>query len=223
MGANIRIQWARNIYHLASMASGLGITANRRQFCNTISGSWKIRHAPSYSRNGSEGLAAAFRRFDPAAGRPPLEDAAKYITKLPKAQHEAPEWQMAIEVLMLVARLNGPTMMARHESAEPPRRSPVQSQSQRPSLGKAEIETGRIVSALQQLFCSFDGTAVLIRRSSLANARLQSPGRKGLFSKARILSPGGRRILPGGPFIRHHNAGGPRFAPSLSSSLTPSS
>jgi hypothetical protein len=103
----------------------------------------------------------------------------------------------------------------RHESAEPPRRSPVQSRSPRPSLGKAEIEAGRIVSALQQLFCSFDGTAVLIRRSSLANARLQSPGRKGLFSKARILSPGGRRILPGGPFIRHHNAGGLRLAPSL--------
>ena len=42
-----------------------------------------------------------------------LEDAGKYITKLPKAEHEAPEWQTAMEVLMLVARLNGPTMMAR--------------------------------------------------------------------------------------------------------------
>jgi hypothetical protein len=42
-----------------------------------------------------------------------LEDAGKYITKLPKAEHEAPEWQAAMEVLMLVARLNGPTMMAR--------------------------------------------------------------------------------------------------------------
>jgi hypothetical protein len=42
-----------------------------------------------------------------------LEDAGKYITKLPKAEHEAPEWQTAMEVLMIVARLNGPTMMAR--------------------------------------------------------------------------------------------------------------
>ena len=42
-----------------------------------------------------------------------LEDAGKYITKLPKAVHEAPEWQTAMEVLMLVARLNDPTMMAR--------------------------------------------------------------------------------------------------------------
>jgi hypothetical protein len=40
-----------------------------------------------------------------------LQDAG--ITKLPKAEHEAPEWQTAMEVLMLVARLNGPTMMAR--------------------------------------------------------------------------------------------------------------
>jgi hypothetical protein len=42
-----------------------------------------------------------------------LKDAGTYITKLPKAEHEAPEWQTAMELLMLVARLNGPTMMAR--------------------------------------------------------------------------------------------------------------
>jgi hypothetical protein len=42
-----------------------------------------------------------------------LEDAGTYITKLPKAEHEAPEWQAAMEALMLVVRLNGPTMFAR--------------------------------------------------------------------------------------------------------------
>jgi hypothetical protein len=42
-----------------------------------------------------------------------LEDAGTYITKLPKAEHEAPEWQAAMEALMLVARLGGPTMFAR--------------------------------------------------------------------------------------------------------------
>ena len=42
-----------------------------------------------------------------------LEDAGNYITKLPKAEHEAPEWQDAMEALMLVVRLNGPTMFAR--------------------------------------------------------------------------------------------------------------
>jgi hypothetical protein len=42
-----------------------------------------------------------------------LEDAGNYITKLPKAEHEAPEWQAAMECLILVAEKNGPTMMAR--------------------------------------------------------------------------------------------------------------
>ena len=32
-----------------------------------------------------------------------LEDAGNYITKLPKAEHEAPEWQAAMEALILVA------------------------------------------------------------------------------------------------------------------------
>jgi hypothetical protein len=42
-----------------------------------------------------------------------LEDAGKYITKLPKAEHTAPEWQAAMEALMLVATHGGPTMLAR--------------------------------------------------------------------------------------------------------------
>src|SRR5260370_18413663 len=36
-----------------------------------------------------------------------------YITKLPKAEHEAQEWQAAMEALILVATLGGPTMFAR--------------------------------------------------------------------------------------------------------------
>lgn len=42
-----------------------------------------------------------------------LRDAGAYITKLPKAEHEAPEWQTAMEALILVATLGGPTMLAR--------------------------------------------------------------------------------------------------------------
>jgi hypothetical protein len=42
-----------------------------------------------------------------------LEDAGTYITKLPKTEHEAPEWQAAIEALILVATKGGPTMLAR--------------------------------------------------------------------------------------------------------------
>ncbi|WP_346659800.1 hypothetical protein [Bradyrhizobium sp. 200] len=41
-----------------------------------------------------------------------LKDAADYITKLPKKESDLPEWQAAIEVLMLVSR-GGPTMFAR--------------------------------------------------------------------------------------------------------------
>jgi hypothetical protein len=42
-----------------------------------------------------------------------LEDAGRYITKLPKAEHEAAEWQAAMQALILVAAHNGPTMFAR--------------------------------------------------------------------------------------------------------------
>src|SRR5947209_17399331 len=41
-----------------------------------------------------------------------LRDAADYITSLPKKESDLPEWQTAIEVLLLVSR-GGPTMMAR--------------------------------------------------------------------------------------------------------------
>ena len=41
-----------------------------------------------------------------------LKDAGTYITKLPKAEHEAPEWQA--EVLILVATSGGPTRQRSH-------------------------------------------------------------------------------------------------------------
>jgi|ERR1700738_179286 len=46
-----------------------------------------------------------------AAGH--LADAALYITKLPKAEHDAKEWQAAMEALLLVAEHDGPTMFSR--------------------------------------------------------------------------------------------------------------
>jgi hypothetical protein len=42
-----------------------------------------------------------------------LRDAAQYITKLPKAEHDADEWQAATEALLLVAEQEGPPMFAR--------------------------------------------------------------------------------------------------------------
>ncbi|WP_338060333.1 hypothetical protein [Bradyrhizobium valentinum] len=42
-----------------------------------------------------------------------MRDAARYITKLSKTEHSAPEWQAAMEALILVAENGGPTMLAR--------------------------------------------------------------------------------------------------------------
>jgi hypothetical protein len=42
-----------------------------------------------------------------------LRDAALHITKLPEAEHGAPEWQAAMQALLLVAEHDGPTMFAR--------------------------------------------------------------------------------------------------------------
>ena len=59
------------------------------------------------------------RAFDdpvPVSGRKPLRtllEAGEYIASLPKKEHAAPEWQAAMEALILVAESGGPTMFAR--------------------------------------------------------------------------------------------------------------
>jgi len=61
---------------------------------------------------------AWFKRFhDPIMlpdGRrqPKLRDAAEYIA-LPKEEHGAADWQVAMELLLLVAERDGPEMLAR--------------------------------------------------------------------------------------------------------------
>lgn len=42
-----------------------------------------------------------------------LRDAGEYIAALPKKEHSAPEWQAAMEALILVAEGGGPTLFAR--------------------------------------------------------------------------------------------------------------
>jgi hypothetical protein len=42
-----------------------------------------------------------------------LRDAAEYVTELPKAEHDTPEWQAAMEALLLVAENSKPPMFAR--------------------------------------------------------------------------------------------------------------
>jgi hypothetical protein len=74
-----------------------------------------------------------------------LRDAAEYITKLPKAELSAPEWQAAMEALILVAESGGPTMLARdrrHAGVESSRRTGLQSQPQGASLEQARAEEG---------------------------------------------------------------------------------
>jgi hypothetical protein len=56
--------------------------------------------------------------FDPIilpGGKPlvTLREAALYITRLPKVEHDAEEWQAAMAALLLVAEHDGPTMFAR--------------------------------------------------------------------------------------------------------------
>jgi hypothetical protein len=59
------------------------------------------------------------RRFDESIALPQgrqlvtLKDAGNYITRLPRAEYTAAEWQAAMEALLLVATHGGPTMLAR--------------------------------------------------------------------------------------------------------------
>jgi hypothetical protein len=54
-----------------------------------------------------------------------LRDAATYVTGLPKKEAALPEWQAAIEALMLVVERNGPTMLARIGLMQAPHRGEV--------------------------------------------------------------------------------------------------
>jgi hypothetical protein len=71
-----------------------------------------------FVRRGDEPVSWDQRFSDPIelpSGRKliTLRNAAHYITKLPKAEHDAEEWQAAMEALILVATQGGPTMFAR--------------------------------------------------------------------------------------------------------------
>ena len=57
-----------------------------------------------------------------------LEDAGDYITKLPKAEHEAAGWQAAMEALVLVATVGRAIDVCahwRHAGAEPRKSDPA--------------------------------------------------------------------------------------------------
>ena len=68
---------------------------------------------------GQENVRTWGRQFDEPIELPDgrklvvLRDAASYVTALPKKEADAPEWQAAIEALILVVELGGPPMFAR--------------------------------------------------------------------------------------------------------------
>jgi hypothetical protein len=74
-----------------------------------------LDHRQHVGRVGvSSGLHGIYGNFA-CIGEPRVtkEDAALFITKLPKAEHDAEEWQAAMQALLLVAEHDGPTMFAR--------------------------------------------------------------------------------------------------------------
>jgi hypothetical protein len=81
-----------------------------------------------------------------------LRDAAHYITKLPKAEHDADEWQAAMQALLLVVEHDGRTMFAHryHEGVEPPRRPRVRPIAERQASGTPEAGAGPVTKALAQ-------------------------------------------------------------------------
>jgi hypothetical protein len=77
-----------------------------------------------------------------------LEDAARYIQKLPKAEQQIDDWQTAVEVLILVAESNGGPCCAhrRHAGAQSKGRTSLQCRLQRPPLGPAQAEARSVTA-----------------------------------------------------------------------------
>jgi hypothetical protein len=73
-----------------------------------------------------------------------LHEAATYITKLPKAEHDAAEWQAAMETLLLVAESGGPTIFARIGVMRALNRH-VEREFNPDRLGAAEVSAGSMI------------------------------------------------------------------------------
>jgi len=79
-----------------------------------------------------------------------LRDAGDHITKLPKVDHTAAEWQAAIEALSRnVGRPNDVCAQRCHEGIEPPHRARIRSITERQASGTPQAgAAGRASSAL---------------------------------------------------------------------------
>jgi hypothetical protein len=79
-----------------------------------------------------------------------LRDAALYITKLPKAEHDAEEWQAAMESVAIGGRAwraDDVCADRRNASVEPARRAGVRQVTQGSPLGKTEAGAGSMTKA----------------------------------------------------------------------------
>ena len=91
-----------------------------------------------------------------------LRDAALYITKLPKAEHDAEEWQAAMAALLLVAEHDGPDDVRSDRcdaSAESSHRTGVRPVTQRQALGSPEAGAGSMTEAHRYRGFDPDGVA----------------------------------------------------------------
>ena len=98
------------------LQAGLKVAIKRGRLVMHESGTYVRFHAAwrGAIRLIAEGSSRKFEDpIDLPGGRKPvtLRDAGNYIIKLSKAEHTAPEWQAAMQALMIVAR-GGPTMLA---------------------------------------------------------------------------------------------------------------
>ncbi len=92
------------------------------------------------------------RKFDepiplPSGGQlVTLGDAARYIQSLPKADHELPKWQNAVEALLLVVKHSGPVMFARIgvlQALHPKSKREFKSSSKETHWGKRKLKRER--------------------------------------------------------------------------------
>jgi hypothetical protein len=101
-----------------------------------------------------------------------LEDAARYIQKLPKAEQQIEEWQTAVETLILVAESNGgPTMLARAKASDVSEPTIARLESEDGPLG-GRADTGeKLVAALRKAGVEFiaengGGAGVRLKKKS---------------------------------------------------------
>jgi hypothetical protein len=81
-----------------------------------------------------------------------LKDAADYIPRLPRAEHERPEWPAAIAALMMAAEDRGPLMHARiGVMRAPSRRAGVRSRPEGHALGTPEADAGSATQGKTQI------------------------------------------------------------------------